>query len=114
MGFRILKTNGFACINIGDATRKLGDDFYLYPNHARVLQRLTGMGFHVLPAHLHVFHSTGYHPGPFFRYRYDPGCGGCGLSQQHRCREGCFIEELWILYKLRCSFVFLHRVIVGE
>ena len=47
--FRVLKTNGFACINMGDATRKLGDDFCLYPNHARVLQRLTAMGLHVLP-----------------------------------------------------------------
>lgn len=47
--FRVLKTNGFACINIGDATRKLGDDFCLYPNHARVLQHLTAIGFHVLP-----------------------------------------------------------------
>ena len=35
--FRVLKTGGFACVNIGDATRKLGDDFCLYPNHARIL-----------------------------------------------------------------------------
>jgi len=47
--FRVLKSGGFACINIGDATRKLGDDFCLYPNHARVLQRLTAVGFQVLP-----------------------------------------------------------------
>jgi DNA modification methylase len=47
--FRVLKTHGFACINMGDATRKLGEDFCLYPNHARVLQRLTAMGLHVLP-----------------------------------------------------------------
>jgi DNA modification methylase len=47
--FRVLKNNGFACINMGDATRKLGDDFCLYPNHARVLQRLTAMGLQVLP-----------------------------------------------------------------
>jgi DNA modification methylase len=47
--FRVLKTGGFACVNIGDATRKLGDDFCLYPNHARVLQGLTALGFQVLP-----------------------------------------------------------------
>jgi DNA modification methylase len=46
---RVLKPGGFACINIGDATRKLGDDFCLYPNHARVLQHLTSMGWQVLP-----------------------------------------------------------------
>jgi len=47
--FRVLKTGGFACINIGDATRKIGDDFCLYPNHARIIQSLTALGFHVLP-----------------------------------------------------------------
>jgi modification methylase len=47
--YRVLQTGGFACVNIGDATRKLGDDFCLYPNHSRVLQRLTALGFHVLP-----------------------------------------------------------------
>jgi len=47
--YRVLKTGGFACVNIGDATRKLGHDFCLYPNHSRVLQRLTALGFHVLP-----------------------------------------------------------------
>ena len=35
--FRVLKHGRFACINIGDATRKVKDDFCLYPNHARVL-----------------------------------------------------------------------------
>jgi len=47
--FRVLKNGGFACINIGDATRKLGEDFCLYPNHARVIQCLTAVGFQVLP-----------------------------------------------------------------
>ena len=47
--WRVLKPGGFACINIGDATRKLGDDFCLYPNHARILQCLTTLGFQVLP-----------------------------------------------------------------
>jgi DNA modification methylase len=46
---RVLKPGGFACINIGDATRKLGDEFCLYPNHARILQTLTMLGFSVLP-----------------------------------------------------------------
>ena len=32
--FRVLKNGRFACINIGDATRKIRDDFCLYPNHA--------------------------------------------------------------------------------
>ncbi len=47
---RILKPGGFACINIGDAARTVGDDFMLYPNHARILACLLELGFTPLPA----------------------------------------------------------------
>ena len=47
--FRVLKDGRFACINIGDATRKIKDDFCLYPNHARILNYLLSIGFTALP-----------------------------------------------------------------
>ena len=47
--FRVLRDGGFACINIGDATRKVKDDFCLYPNHARILNYLLDIGFSALP-----------------------------------------------------------------
>ena len=47
--FRVLKDSRFACINIGDATRKLRGDFCLYPNHARILSYLLSIGFSALP-----------------------------------------------------------------
>lgn len=47
--FRVLKNGRFACINIGDATRKVRDDFCLYPNHARILNYLLTVGFSALP-----------------------------------------------------------------
>ena len=47
--FRVLKDGRFACINIGDATRKVNDDFCLYPNHARILNYLLNIGFSALP-----------------------------------------------------------------
>ncbi len=47
--FRVLKEGRFACINIGDATRKVQDDFCLYPNHARILNYLLSIGFSALP-----------------------------------------------------------------
>jgi modification methylase len=47
---RVLKPGGLACINIGDATRTIGDDFMLYPNHARILARLMELGLTPLPA----------------------------------------------------------------
>lgn len=46
---RVLAPGGFACINIGDATRSLGGEFCLYPNHARILMALVRLGFTPLP-----------------------------------------------------------------
>ena len=46
---RVLKEQSFACINIGDATRKIGDRFKLYANHSRVTQKFHSMGFDTLP-----------------------------------------------------------------
>jgi modification methylase len=48
--YRTLRQGGFACINIGDATRKIGDQFSLYPNHSRILAQCYRLGFDVLPA----------------------------------------------------------------
>jgi len=47
--FRVLSPGGFACINIGDATRTLGNNFALYPNHARILNATQALGFTALP-----------------------------------------------------------------
>jgi len=47
--FRVLSPGGFACINIGDATRTINDHFALYPNHARILTATQALGFTTLP-----------------------------------------------------------------
>ena len=47
---RILKAGGMMCINIGDATRKINEDFQLYSNHARILSYCLELGFQNLPA----------------------------------------------------------------
>ena len=46
---RVLRPSGYACINIGDATRSIGNDFKLYANHVEVIQRFCRHGFHLLP-----------------------------------------------------------------
>lgn len=46
---RVLVPGGFACINIGDATRTLDGHFMLYPNHARILSAMIALGFTPLP-----------------------------------------------------------------
>lgn len=47
--YRVLKVGGFACINIGDATRTINGNFVLYPNHMRILKRALDLGFRALP-----------------------------------------------------------------
>jgi DNA modification methylase len=46
---RVLRPGGFACINIGDAARTVGNSFMLFPNHARILSCLLDLGFTPLP-----------------------------------------------------------------
>ena len=46
---RVLVPGGIACINVGDATRKVDEEFRLYPNHAEILNRLTDRGLSPLP-----------------------------------------------------------------
>jgi len=47
--YRVLKDGGFACINIGNATRKIGEEFRLYSNHSRILEYCLKLGFSSLP-----------------------------------------------------------------
>ncbi|MHA1772080.1 MAG: DNA-methyltransferase [Candidatus Thorarchaeota archaeon] len=47
--YRVLKPGGIMCINIGDATRKIGPDFQVYANHARILRSARTLGLQVLP-----------------------------------------------------------------
>jgi modification methylase len=47
--YRILKSGGLACINVGDAARTIAGNFSLYPNHIRILTCLLKLGFSPLP-----------------------------------------------------------------
>jgi DNA modification methylase len=47
--YRVLRNGGFACINIGDATRKIGEEFKLYANQSRILDQCLKLGFSSLP-----------------------------------------------------------------
>jgi DNA modification methylase len=46
---RVLKKGGFACINMGDATRKIDSEFKLYANHSRTLEYCLSLGLSPLP-----------------------------------------------------------------
>lgn len=46
---RVLKDNGFICINIGDATRTIQDNFQLFSNHTKIIDFFQKKGYSVLP-----------------------------------------------------------------
>ena len=47
--YRVLKPNGIACINIGDATRTVNGNFKLYPSSSRIINHCSKIGFSSLP-----------------------------------------------------------------
>jgi DNA modification methylase len=46
---RVLVDGGIACVNVGDATRTVGESFRVYQNHARVVEAFAERGFEPLP-----------------------------------------------------------------
>ena len=48
--YRVLKEGGIACINIGDATRTIRDDFQLFNSHSRIINYCLSIGFATLPS----------------------------------------------------------------
>ena len=47
--YRVLVDGGIACINIGDATRRVNGKFQLFPNHSRITEICEKIGFTTLP-----------------------------------------------------------------
>jgi len=47
---RVAKPGSFVCINIGDATRSIGEKFQLYPSHCKIIDFFTKNGFVMLPS----------------------------------------------------------------
>lgn len=68
---RILCKGGIVCINIGDATRKIGNTFKLYSNHSKITHFFEDIGFDVLPSIIwrkqtnkpNKFMGSGMYPG---------------------------------------------------
>lgn len=46
---RVLRLGGIVCLNIGDATRKIGGNFQLYPNHVKITNFFLNNNFIELP-----------------------------------------------------------------
>lgn len=77
---RVLADHGFICINIGDAVRKIGDNFQLYPNHMKVAEYFMSKGYSILPDILwrkpsnapNKFMGSGMYPaGAYVTYEHE-------------------------------------------
>ena len=47
--YRVVKEGSVVCINIGDATRSIGNKFQLFSNHSRIISSCKKIGFDTLP-----------------------------------------------------------------
>jgi DNA modification methylase len=47
---RVVKSGGIVCINIGDATRTINNNFEIYMNHSRIIATMNKLGFKSLPS----------------------------------------------------------------
>lgn len=77
---RVLKDNGFICINIGDATRTINGNFSLYSNHTKIINFFRKLGYSVLPDILwrkqsnspNKFMGSGMYPaGAYVTYEHE-------------------------------------------
>ena len=60
---RVLMDGGIICINIGDATRTIGDKFQIYSNHSKIIETFVNMGYCVLPDI--IWHKQSNSPNKF-------------------------------------------------
>lgn len=77
---RVLADNGFICINIGDATRTLNNEFKLFSNHSKIINHFINLGYSVLPDILwrkqsnspNKFMGSGMYPaGAYVTYEHE-------------------------------------------
>ena len=109
---RVLKTGGIACINIGDATRNLNNQFKIYPNHSRILNYYLKLGFHQLPGILWVKSTN--KPNKFMGSGMLPVGAYVTLEHEHILilRKGSkriFKEEQEKLNRQKSAFFFEER-----
>ena len=79
--WRVCMPGGFVCINIGDATRTIQKAFRLFPNHARIVQAVTELGFHQLPGIL--WRKPTNAPNKFMGSGTLPAGAYCTLEHEH-------------------------------
>lgn len=79
--FRLVKDGGLVCINIGDATRKIGENFTLYSSHSRITELFLLHGFQALPGI--IWRKTTNSPNKFMGSGMLPSGAYVTLEHEH-------------------------------
>ncbi len=79
--YTIIKPGGFACINVGDATRNIQNHFQLFSNHSRIVSAFSKLGFDVLPSV--IWRKPTNAPNKFMGSGMLPGGAYVTLEHEH-------------------------------
>lgn len=78
---RVVVDGGIICINIGDATRKIGDIFELYPNHIKIVDFFINKGYSTLPCI--IWRKQSNKPNKFMGSGMLPSCAYVTLEHEY-------------------------------
>jgi len=78
---RVIVDGGVICINIGDATRKIGDIFELYPNHIKIVDFFINKGYSTLPCI--IWRKQSNKPNKFMGSGMLPPCAYVTLEHEY-------------------------------
>lgn len=78
---RVVVDGGIICINIGDATRKIGDKFELFPNHVKIIEFFRNKGYSPLPSI--IWRKQSNKPNKFMGSGMLPPCAYVTLEHEY-------------------------------
>jgi DNA modification methylase len=79
--YRVMSPGGIVCINIGDATRTINNNFNIYMNESRIISHMIKLGFGSLPRI--IWQKTTNSPNKFMGSGMFPGGAYVTLEHEH-------------------------------
>jgi DNA modification methylase len=79
--YRVVSPGGIVCINIGDATRTINNNFNIYMNESRIISHMIKLGFGSLPRI--IWQKTTNSPNKFMGSGMFPGGAYVTLEHEH-------------------------------
>lgn len=79
--YRVTAPGGIVCINIGDATRTINENFQIFMNGSRIITHMTNLGFYNLPRI--IWRKPTNSPNKFMGSGMFPGGAYVTLEHEH-------------------------------